>query len=173
MAECNNLSKLSEKSLQTRASTNVWLVGQQLPTLDGPSCFNRLPTAGHVLRRLFYKLKTEKLSLSASCSNVIDEVLQIWNAASIPATQKPNAVAKLKALYLKHAGLGKNKTRRNERQEELEGDFCTLLKKLFDVAHADSESLIKIPADWAFLQDQRGPIKMTIADEDMDFKARE
>jgi hypothetical protein len=167
------LSTVLEKPVKTRASTNVWLVSQQLPALDGLSCLNRLPTAGHVLRRLFYDLKTNKLSLSASCSNVIDEVLQLLYTANISTTQKPNAVAKLKALYEKHAGLGKNKIRRTERQKEMERDFCNLLKKLFDVAHADCESLIKIPEDWAFLQDQRGAMKMAMAEEDMDFKERE
>jgi len=41
---------------------------------------------------------------------VIDEVFKLWYAANIPTTQKPNAVAKLKALYEKPAGVFKNKS---------------------------------------------------------------
>jgi len=151
-----------QKSLKTRSLTNVWLVGQQLPDLDLISCSNRLPTVGLVLRRLFYDLKTLKFSLSQSCSNVIDEVFCIWFLANIPTTQKPNAVAKLKALYDRYVKLGKNKARATDRQLELEADFRKLMEKLFDVAHANCDkvpSLIKIQEDHDFLDDQRAARK--------------
>jgi len=137
------MASASEKTLKTRSVTNVWLVGQQLPALDLAACSNRLPTAGLVLRRLYYDLKTRKLSLSESCSNVIDEVLSLWFIAHIPTTQKPNAVAKLKALYDRYVKLGKHKGRASERQKELEEDFGKLLNKLFDVAHANCN---KVPS---------------------------
>jgi hypothetical protein len=50
------------------------------------------------------------------------------------------------------------------------------MEKLFDVAHADCEkekSAIEIPNDKMFLEDQRGPRKMTIDKEDLDFKEGE
>jgi len=100
----------SENTLLTRSVTHVWLLGQQLPAIDLLTCSNHLPTTGLVLRRLFYDLKTRKLSLSQSCSNVIDEVFAIWFIAHIPTTQKPNAVAKLKTLYDRYVKLGKNKS---------------------------------------------------------------
>jgi hypothetical protein len=93
----------------TRAATNVWLVGQQLPVIDKASCGSQLPTVGHVLRRLYHDLKTRKLCLSTSCSNVINEVLELWRIANIPTTQKPNAIAKLKGMYEKHTNVSKNK----------------------------------------------------------------
>ena len=89
----------SQKTLKTRSMTNVWMIGQQLPVLDLQASCSRLPTTGLVLRRLFYELKIRKLSLSTSCSNVIDELFSLWFIAHIPTMQKPNAVAKLKVLY--------------------------------------------------------------------------
>lgn len=163
-------------NVKTRAETNVWLVGQQLAVLDLLTCSSRLPTVGQIMRRLFYDLKTKKLSLSQSCSNVVDEVLYLWYISHIPTTQKRNAVAKLKVLYGKHVGLGRNKSRRTDRQLQLESEYCELMEKLFDVAHADcakEKSAIEIPNDKMFLEDQRGPRKMTIDKEDLDFKEGE
>ena len=111
----------------TRSTTEVWLIGQQMPVLDQLNCLNQLPTTGQVLRRLFYDLKTNKLTLSAICSNTVDEVLKIWYNANIPTTQKRNAVTKLKTLYDKYGLVHKNKTRRTERQMALETDFSQSL----------------------------------------------
>ena len=121
-------------NVKTRAETNVWLVGQQIAVLDLLTCSSRLPTVGQTMRRLFYDLKTKKLSLSQSCSNVVDEVLYLWYISHIPTTQKRNAVAKLKVLYGKHVGLGRNKSRRTDRQLQLESEYCELMEKLFDIA---------------------------------------
>ena len=164
---------LKIKAVKTRSDTNVWLIGQQLLVLDELSCSGCLPTVGLVLRRLFYDLKTNKLSLSQGCSNTVDEVLHMWFIANIPTTQKRNAVAKLKTLYDNYVGVGKNKSQRTEKQMELETDFGNGLNKLFDIAQADCEKLIKIQQDKIFLQDQREERKMTIGKEDLEFKERE
>jgi len=50
------------------------------------------------------------------------------------------------------------------------------MEKLFDVAHANCDkekSTIKIPDDINFLEDQRGPRKMTVDKEDLHSKDRE
>ena len=95
------------------------------------------------------------MELSQSSSNTIDEVLQIWFIASVPTTQKRNAIAKLKVLYNSYVKIGKNKSHRTERQSKLETDLVNKFNKLFDVAHADCDRLIKIQQDKNFLQDQR------------------
>lgn len=156
----------------TRSSTNVWLVGQMIPCVS-LSLFNQLPTAGQVLRRLYYDLKIKKQTLPTSCPSVIDEVLEMWSAAHIDTTQKPNAVAKLKNLYATHVKVGKNKTRRSEAQCQLENEFTTLLTKLFDISHANCEQKIKIPEDYQFLMDQHEARKMVMAGEDNEFQKRE
>lgn len=170
------MASASEETLKTRSKTNVWLIGQQLQVLDLQASCSCLPTNGVVLRRLFYDLKTRKFSLSTSCSNVVDELLSIWFLCHIPTTQKPNAVAKLKGLYDRYVKLGKNKARRSDRQIELEDEFSLMMNKLFDVAHANTNavpSIIKVPEDIAFLEDQRGAKIMTIGQEDLQFKEQE
>ena len=67
----------SQKTLKTRSMTNVRVIGQQLPVLDLQASCSRLPTTGLILCRLFYELKTRKLSLSTSCSDVIDELFSL------------------------------------------------------------------------------------------------
>ena len=94
----------------------------------------------------------------------------------IPTRQKPNAVAKLKGLYDRYVKLGKNKARRSDRQIKLEEEFTLMMNELFDVAHANCDkvpSMIKIPEDIAFLEDQRKARKMKIGEEDEVFKERE
>ena len=67
--------------------------------------------------------------------NIINKIFQIWHSANIQTTEKPNAVKK--GLYEKHASVGKNKTRsrRSDKQTELENTFLGILKKLLDVSH--------------------------------------
>jgi hypothetical protein len=113
------------------------------------------------------------MELSQSCSNTIDEVLQIWFIANVPTTQKRNAIAKLKVLYNFYVKIGKNKPRRTEKQLKLETDWINKLSKLFDVAHADCDRLIKIQQDIMFLKDQREKRKMVMGTEDLEFKERE
>lgn len=156
----------------TRSYTEVWLVGQLIEFLDFEH-FKQLPMGGQVLRRLFFDLKVNKLSLSISCSTTIDEVLTIWHAANIPTTQKPNAVYKLKALYERHVSVGKNKARRTNRQIQLENEFSECMQKLFDISHANSAQLIRIEEDLQFLEDQRQDRKMTMGEEDLIFRKKE
>ena len=172
-----NMSSASSSQMPlTRSSSIVWLIGQQLPYLDLQSCLYQLPTCKQVRKRLFYYLRTCKLSLPQSCSNVIDEVFGIYYISHIPTPQKPSAVSKLKELYCRYVKLEKNKRRRTDRQKELEVEVLMALNKLFDVAHADCDkipSLINISEDIAFLEDQRGERKMVIGQEDTEFKERE
>ena len=103
------------------------------------------------------------MELSQSCSNTIDEVLQIWFIAKVPTTQKRNAIAKLKVLYRSYVKIGKNKCRRTERHLKLEIDLVNEFNKLFDKAHADCDRLIKIQQDINFVEDQREKTKMVMA----------
>lgn len=172
----NKRHEMSSSKVQrpstTRSSTEVWLVGKLIPVLDIEH-FKQLPTAGQVLRRLFFDLKINKLSLSKSSLNITDEILLLWNAANIPTKQKSNIVAKVKALYQKHVNISKNRKRRTERQTQLENEFYCSLALLFDVSHADSEQRIGIKEDLQFLEDQRRHRKMAMAEEGGQFKKLE
>ena len=113
------------------------------------------------------------MELSQSCSNTIDEVLQIWFITNVLTTQKRNAIGKLKVLFNSYVKIRKNKSCRTERYLKLETDLVNKINKLFDVAHADCERLIKIKQDINFLQDKREKRKMVLGEEDLEFKERE
>lgn len=165
-------SVTGKSKVNTRSSTMVWLIGHPNPILDKEH-FNQLPTVRQVLCRLFYDLKTNKQSLSISSSITIDELYQLWQMANIPTTQKPNAVAKLKKVYEKYVSICKNKNRQTLRQIELQSMFLDQLENLFNISHASSKSLIKIPQDWDFLQDQLTARNMIMIGEDKIFKQKE
>ena len=132
----------------------MWLIGHQLP--DKLSCSSCLPAVGLFLSCLFYKLKTNEMELLQSCSNTIDEVLQIWFIANVSTTQKKDAIAKLKVLYNSYIKIVKNKSSRTERQLKLETDLVNKFNKLFDVVHVDCARVKKkIQDDINFLQDRR------------------
>ena len=65
------------------------------------------------------------------------------------------------SVYQKYVSTSKNKARQTDRQRELETEFSQSMLKLFDVAHADSEKLIRIEQDREFPADQRGARKMS------------
>ena len=103
---CIKVKMSKKKVIKTSCDTNVWLIGHQFLVLDKLSCSSCLPTVGLILRRLFYDLKTNEMELSQSCSNIIDEVLQIWFIANVSIIQKRNAIAKLNKLYTLMLTLG-------------------------------------------------------------------
>ena len=80
----------------TCSSTAIWLVGQPLSSIEQPS---QLPAIGVVLRRLFFEMKSNKVTLPTACSTVVDEVVTFWVKANIPTSAKPNVVAKLKSIH--------------------------------------------------------------------------
>ena len=127
-----------------------------------------MPKIDLVLRRLFYEFKANKMKLSQRCSNTIDEVLQVWFIASVPTTHERNAIAKLKVLFNSYVKIGKNKSRRTEKQLKLETDLGNKFSKLIDVDHADCDRLIKVQIN--FLEDQREKRKMGMGMENLEFK---
>ena len=58
-------------------------------------------------------------------------------------------------------------------QWEIEAEFIQSMTVLFDIAHADSEKIIRIPEDSKFLTDQREGRKMTMGPEDREFRLKE
>ena len=63
--------------------------------------------------------------------------------------------------------------RQTDRQREIEAEFIQSMTALFDIAHADSENIIRIPEDSQFLADQREGRKMTMGREDREFRLKE
>ena len=135
----------------TRSTTNVWLVGHILSTIDGPS---QLPTSGVALCRAFYEMIIKKSTLSISCNTVADEVMIFWFKANIPTIAKPHVVAKLKSI---HKQVSKHRSRKSATQHSYQEKFTAKMNTLFDIAHGEWDCLIKINEDKQFLIEQRSP----------------
>jgi hypothetical protein len=80
--------------------------------------------------------------------------LEIWNKACIPTTNERNAIEKLEKLFDSWGKLKKNSKRDTVVQPTNETVFQAEIDKLFDIAHADAMTMIKIPEDRLFFNDQ-------------------
>ena len=118
---------------------------------------SQLPSNEEVLAVLLCKMQEKKSTIREVASSTIDEVLLFWEKARIPTTRKDHAVAKLEKLYTKYTLLKKGKNRRSQAQVSNEVEFSKHVKDLFDIAHADALTIIKIEEDKEFLQAQREP----------------
>ena len=153
----------------TRTKTDIWLIGQAHQEVPN----NVLPTIGDVLRTFFYYHHVCKRTISESAKGTSDEVLRIWNKARIPTTYHPHIVAKLKGLVEEYSLIKKNKSRESDTQIARQKDFTERLDKLFDIAHKDSNALLKINEDRIFLEDQRTTRKMKMSGVDTKLAQKE
>ncbi|XP_047123055.1 uncharacterized protein LOC124806322 [Hydra vulgaris] len=153
----------------TRTRTAVWLIGQ--PEKDLPS--NVLPTTGDVLRTFFHYHKTIKQTVSASAKSTSSDLVKIWSKARIPMTYQPHIVSKVKVCFDEYSLIKKNKGRESESQLAREKAFKDKLNLLFDIAHKDTGTLIKIDEDKLFLEDQRNARMMKMSGEDVRLSQQE
>ena len=77
--------------------------------------------------------------------------------ARIPTCRKDHAVVKLEQLYKEWLTLKKHKTRKSDLHRCNEEKCCAKMNYLFDIAHADVATIIKISEDLEFLAAQREP----------------
>src|SRR6218665_2264087 len=89
--------------------------------------------------------------------------------AHIPTTIERNAVDKLEQLFDKWIKLKKSSRLVSIDQTANEAAFQADSDKLFDIAHADAMTLVKIPEDRLFLTDQRTDRKGYMSGEDKVF----
>lgn len=161
-------SKVPKSKISTRVDDKVWFIGYISPSFQE----NTLPTKENVLCRLYFDLRKKKSSLSTASNVVADELLDLWKKAGIPTTQKPNVVSKIKNIHETHRALVKHRTRTSAKQTKQQNEFTESISRLFDIAHQNAGSLIKIEEDRTFLQDQRTVRKMIIGAEDTEYHSR-
>ena len=157
-------------TVTTRLKSDVYLVGAC--DLEPLLRLKQLPTVKQVLQRFHQHLSEFKSARNAS-HLTIEEVSMVWSKAAIPMILKSHAIDKLEKLHHSWLLLRKNKARKSETQRQREANYSTQLSVLFDIAHADALSLIKIAQDRDFLLDQRGTRKMYIATEDKELANRQ
>lgn len=138
-----------------RHDTEVFLVGHYAPQIVG----SKLPSNRDVLKVLFFNLREVKLSVVQSSHLVVKEVILFWEKARIPTRESSHCVKKVQKLYEELRNFQKTPESRGltAAQEEKRNKFISNLDNLFDIAHADALTQIKIEEDRKFLLNQRKP----------------
>jgi len=129
----------------------IWLVGgtcEHFPT-------TKLPSRGDVLRVLFHHHNEMKMSLKDSVNKSASLLLPIWEMARIPTTGPNHVVERIHKLHGEWQGLKKNIRRSSATNLANQAKFQESLEDMFDVAHQDAMSIIKIEEDRLFLLAQR------------------
>ena len=129
----------------------IWLVVGTLTTITGI----KLPSNQQVLQRFFHLHKVESQTISASATATMQEVTQFSKKACIPIRKNCHIIATIEDLHLAWIGMKKNASHRTDTQKEKERQFTENLHDFFDIAHAVSLTMIKLPEDRQFLQAQR------------------
>ncbi|GBM82832.1 hypothetical protein AVEN_180919-1 [Araneus ventricosus] len=139
---------------KTRQSDNTLLLGVR--DLEPLNKFNKLPTTKEVLLRFHHHLNDVKSVRNAS-HQTIDELIVVWPKAAIPSRLFTHAIDKLVKIHSEWLLLKKNKSSPPEAQREHERKKESIVRKvheLFNIAHANYMTMIKLEEDRKFLMDQ-------------------
>ena len=113
---------------------------------------NQLPTVRQVLQRFHFYLKEAKSVHNASHLTV-EEPSAVWFRSAVPLMLKTQK--KLERVHNFWLLLKKNKGRLSSAaQQARQIEFTAQLDCLFDIAHADALTMIRIEEDRKFLVDQ-------------------
>lgn len=135
----------------TRKKAEIWLIGN---TEDHFS-YAKLPTRGQVLKVLFNFHTLRNQSLDDSVKETAAMELPIWERARIPTKAKNHVWDRLRHLHKEWQNLKKSISRKSETEDGKRKSFKDSLEDLFDIAHQDAMTIIKIEEDRQFLTAQR------------------
>ena len=90
-----------------------------------------------------------------ACAATVKQVLPFWNKARIPTREDYHCRAKVEKLFEEWRLLKKNEKRRSATQARKEDNFKDCFDNLFDIAHAQALTMIKIDEDKEFLLAKR------------------
>lgn len=115
-----------------------------------------LPSNRQVLQTLFYNMRFVKLDRHESARLTIDSALIFWQQARIPTRDPHKCADKLIKLYniwdsLKKTSVENMKMSTKEKYDK----FIDELDDLFDIAHSDALTMMRIDEDKKFLEKQR------------------
>ena len=135
----------------TRSTSSIWLVGATKEHFQS----SKLPSRGDVLKVLFHYHNDKNMSLKDSIDKSASLLLPIWEMARIPTKAPNHVVEHIRKLHSYWQGLKKNVSRRSATNLSNQAKFQASLDELFDIAHQDAMSIIRIEEDWLFLLAQR------------------
>ena len=142
---------MASTSTILRKKRHVYLIGSTLDSING----SKLPSNRRVLARFLHLHTVEHQTVSASASATAEELMQFWDKARIPTRLKCHIISSIRDLHAQWVSLKKNSSRQTDTQHSKEEAMKETFADLFNVAHANALTLIKIKEDRAFLLAQR------------------
>ena len=138
-------------STTTGKKADIWLLGS---TEANFSCA-KLPSRREVLKVLFDFHTWKKKSLNDSVKETVAMILPIWERARIPTRAKNHIWEQLRHLHREWQSLKKIINRKSVTEERKREEFKDSLNNVFDIAHEQAMTMIKIEEDRQFLNTQR------------------
>ena len=111
----------------------------------------KLPSKQQVLSYFLYQHLHLKEVVRTAASATVKKLEDFWNRARIPLKHKQDIIKKVEKLFAEWQALKRNANHRSETQMKKEQAFKAYFNDIFDVAHADALTLIKITEDREFL----------------------
>jgi len=134
----------------TRSVSSVWLIGG----LEEGFKTSKLPSRGEVLKVLFYYHVAESMGLKESLDKTVSLLLPVWQMARVPTKAPNHIIEHVRKLHGEWQGLKKRINRTSDTNVSNHTMFQDSLGDLFDVAHRDAMTLMKVE-DRLFLEAQR------------------
>ena len=116
---------------------------------------SKLPSIRQVLGLFLHQHLVLKNTKQQACAATVKQILPFWNKARIPTREDYHCRAKVKKLFEEWRLLKKNEKRRSATQVRKEDNFKDCFDNLFDIAHAQALTMIKIDEDKECLLAQR------------------
>jgi len=134
----------------TPAASSVCLVGGTAENFKT----SKLPSQGEVLKVLFNYHSGESMSLKDSIDKTASLLLPIWVMARVPTKAAYHVIKHICKLHAERQELKKCINRKSATNLTNQQTFQDSLDDLFDTAHRDALSLIKIEENHLFLKAQ-------------------
>lgn len=116
----------------------------------------KLPSNRQVLQVFFYNMRFVKLDAKESARLSIEAALIFWQQARIPTPVPHRCAAKLLKMYENWKYFQKmNVEKMGSAMKQKHDEFISNLDNLFDIAHTDALSMMRIEEDKEFLKQQR------------------
>lgn len=116
----------------------------------------KLPSNRQVLQLFFYHTRFVKLNNKESARLAIDAALIFWQQARIPTREPHKCADKLLKIHTKWENLQRKSVKDMSSNMKKQYDqFVDDLDNLFDIAHSDALTNMRIEEDKAFLMQQR------------------
>lgn len=117
---------------------------------------SKLPSNRQVLQTFFYNMRYVNLDRNRSAKLTVDAVLIYWQQARIPTREPHKCSDKIIKMHINWENLRRTSVENMSSNTKKNYDkFIDELDDLFDIAHSDALTMIRIEEDKEFFKQQR------------------